>query len=106
MPTVGRWSKDGLNPTTPQKDAGRTTEPPVWVPMASGKKPAATPAAEPEDDPPGVCSRLCGLRVGPGWKKANSVVTVLPRTAAPARRARATVAASTAGRWFSWIGEP
>ena len=27
---------------------------------------------------PGVCSRLYGLRVGPGCEKANSVVTVFP----------------------------
>ena len=56
----------GLKPTTPQKDAGRSTEPLVCVPTASGTMPAATAAAEPLDDPPGVCAGLCGLRVGPG----------------------------------------
>ena len=39
----------------PQNDAGRITEPPVCVPSASGIMPAATAAAEPDDDPPGVC---------------------------------------------------
>ncbi len=28
--------------------------------------PAATAAAEPLDEPPGVCARWRGLRVGPG----------------------------------------
>ena len=31
--------KLGLKPTTPQKAAGRITEPAVWVPMASGTMP-------------------------------------------------------------------
>ena len=30
--------------------------------------PAATAAAEPDDEPPGVRSRSCGLRVGPGME--------------------------------------
>ena len=42
------------------------TEPPVWLPSAIGTMPAATAAAEPEDDPPGVCARLRGLRVPAG----------------------------------------
>ena len=29
---------------------------------------AATAAAEPEDEPPGVCAGFHGLRVGPGSK--------------------------------------
>ena len=41
-------------------------EPMVCVPSASGQSPAATAAAEPLLDPPGVCSGWCGLRVGPG----------------------------------------
>src|SRR2546422_6225270 len=32
------------------------------------------------DDPPGVCAGLCGFRVFPGVRVANSVVTVLPMT--------------------------
>ena len=55
------------------------------VPKASGTMPSATAAAEPLDEPPGVCAGLCGLAVLPGVKQANSVVTVLPRTIAPAR---------------------
>ena len=46
----------------------RITEPAVWLPSASGTMPAPTAAAEPLDEPPGVCSALCGLRVLPGLK--------------------------------------
>src|SRR5512146_1107940 len=88
----------GLYPTTPQYAAGRTIEPAVCVPNASGTIASATAAAEPDDDPPGVRDGSCGLRVAPGWNVANSVVTVLPRTIAPAARASATLAASLAGR--------
>ena len=45
------------------------TEPPVWVPSAAGTMPAATAAAEPEEEPPGVCSRLRGLRVTDGGQR-------------------------------------
>ena len=58
--------KLGLNPTTPQKAAGRMTEPLVCEPTASGTMPAATAAAEPLDEPPGLCAGSCGLRVLPG----------------------------------------
>src|SRR5687768_13341371 len=66
----------------------------VWVPNASGQYPAATAAADPDEEPPGVCSGLRGLRVGPGAKYANSVETVLPRIRAPARFRAATAADS------------
>src|SRR6185295_16763102 len=66
MPGVGNNPYDGLKPATPQNAAGRMTEPPVWLPNATGTIPAATAAAEPQDDPPGVWARLHGLRVGTG----------------------------------------
>ena len=53
-PVRGIVPKLGFMPQTPQKAAGRTTEPAVWVPSASGTPPAATVAAEPEEEPPGV----------------------------------------------------
>jgi hypothetical protein len=56
--------------------------------------PAATAAAEPLDEPPGVCAVLCGLQVGPAWVVANSVLTVLPKITAPAARKRDTTVAS------------
>ena len=49
-----------------QGDAGRIVEPLVCEPSASGTMNAPTAAAEPLDEPPGVCSALCGLVVFPG----------------------------------------
>src|SRR5690606_11437935 len=63
MPTVLIAPKVGLNAVTPQKLAGRMIEPDVCVPNARGTMPAATAAQEPDDEPPGVCAGLCGLRV-------------------------------------------
>ena len=60
--------------------------------------PAATAAAEPLDEPPGVRVSSWGLVVWVGVSTANSVVAVFPLTTAPARRARATQAASTPAR--------
>src|SRR6185369_3364763 len=97
MPLRGMSPCVGLNPTMPQNAAGRIVDPLVWLPSASGAMPDATAAAEPLDDPPGVCSRLCGLHVLPGVKKANSVVTVFPRITAPAARSRVTTAESREG---------
>src|SRR5712691_22345 len=94
MPAGGKRPRLGLNPTTPQYAAGRMTEPPVCVPIASGTMKSATAAAEPLDDPPGVWPGLCGLAVGPGWRLANSVVTVLPSRIAPAARGSEAALAS------------
>ena len=55
---------------------------------------SATAAAEPEDEPAGVWRRLCGLCVLPAWAPANSVVTALPSTMAPACTSWVTQAAS------------
>src|SRR6516164_697822 len=96
-PTVGNIRYDGLIAATPQKEAGRITEPAVCVPSASGTMPAATAAAEPDDDPPGVCSLFQGLTVAPGCRQANSVETVLPKIVAPSCRRRSTTQASAAG---------
>ena len=60
---------------------------------------SATAAAEPLEEPPGVCAALCGLRVLAGTNVANSQVTVLPRMTPPAARASATGAESARGRW-------
>ena len=58
----------GLNPTTPQYEAGRRIDPCVCDPSASGTIPAATAAADPLELPPGVRLRSRGLRVGAGSK--------------------------------------
>jgi len=89
---------EGLKPTTPQNAAGRMIDPAVCVPSAAGAMKSATAAAEPLEEPPGVRSSPFGLRVGPGEKKASSVVTVFPRITAPAARRAATQAASRPGR--------
>src|SRR5262249_11275956 len=54
IPVTGRRPKVGLNAATPQYAAGRITDPTVWLPKASGTIPAATAAADPEDEPPGA----------------------------------------------------
>ena len=73
-------------------------EPVVCVANATGTIPAATAAAEPDDDPPGVRVGSCGFVVGPGGQAANSVVTSFPTGSIPHRRAMATLAASARGR--------
>jgi hypothetical protein len=57
--------KLGLSPTSPQKDAGRRTEPPMSLPSAKGTQPLATAAADPPEEPPGVWARFQGFRVIP-----------------------------------------
>src|SRR5690606_36053973 len=81
-------------------------EPPVWVLRAKGTIAAATAAAEPLEEPPGVWARLCGLRVGPGSRNAYSAVTVLPSGMAPARARRSTLAPLKAAALSSLAGEP
>ena len=93
----GEFTKAGLNPTIPQKAAGRSTEPAVWVPIATGTSPAATAAADPALDPPGVWPPSHGLCVGAGSAPANAVVVVLPTTRPPAARIRRTMSASGTG---------
>src|SRR5687767_3047126 len=68
--------------------------------------PAATAAAEPLEEPPGVCAALCGLRVLPEAPLANSVVTVLPMMTAPAPRSSATTLASRDGVRPACSGDP
>ena len=110
MPTVSKLQASGiipaaltrpcvaLNPTMPQYAAGRSVDPTVCEPRASGTIRALTAAADPLDEPPGVCSMFHGFRVSVGSRLANSVVVALPRMMAPASRSRATVAASASGR--------
>ena len=78
-PCIGSVSSVGLKPTMPQYAAGRITEPLVCVPIATGTWPAATAAADPEEEPPGVCLGFQGLRVSAGCMYANSAVAVLPK---------------------------
>ena len=72
------------------------TEPPASVPIAALPIPAASAAADPPLDPPGVFEKSQGLRVMPLSGQSvtpfqpNSGMVVLPMTIAPASRARAT----------------
>src|SRR5207237_9087961 len=82
--------KDCFKPTTPESKAGSRTEPPVSDPSAPGTMRAATPAADPPDDPPGTRSVSQGLRTMPNAEFsfddpiANSSQLVLPTMTAPA----------------------
>ncbi len=96
----------GTSPAIPQYDAGRIVDPPVWLPSATGTCPAATAAADPLEEPPGVRPRSRGLAVGPGAKYANSVVTVLPTTTAPSDVSSATSGAVVSTRSGEVIGDP
>jgi hypothetical protein len=93
----------GLSPETPQNDAGIRIEPPVSVPSASAACPKPSATAEPPLEPPGTRSGSCGFRHGGKcaltevMPQANSCVSVLPTTIAPASRARATTHASAFG---------
>ena len=88
----------------PQADAGIRTEPPVSVPGARSTSPAASAAADPEDEPPGMRASSCGLRTGgrPGvWPiipHASWCIASLPTIVAPASRWRRTLVASTVQR--------
>ena len=54
--------KVGLMPDMPQSADGMRMEPPVSEPRPKGKKPDATPAPVPLDEPPGMRPSPHGLR--------------------------------------------
>src|ERR1700704_2352788 len=91
-----------LMAASPVRHPGMRTEPPPSVPSANGVMPAATDAAAPALDPPGVFVRFHGLRVmpvsglSPTPLQPNSLVVVLPIRIAPAVFARSTEGASAA----------
>src|SRR5437588_10951323 len=92
----------GLIPTRWVQAAGIRIEPAPSEPTATGTRPAATAAADPPDEPPGVRSSRHGLRVAPNagpsvnghWP--NSGALVLPTMMAPADLSWRTAAESTA----------
>ena len=79
-------------------------EPPPSEPCASVPMPAASAAPAPPLEPPGVRVVSCGLSVAPKssfsvvGRAPSSGVLLLPISTAPARRRRATQAASEDGR--------
>src|SRR5688572_22181862 len=86
----------GLSPTRPENPAGIRVEPPPSLAVATGTRPAATAAALPPDDPPGVRLGSHALRVMPHafvfvkFNVPNSGAAVLPIGTPPAARSRAT----------------
>src|SRR5205823_14434802 len=82
-------------------------EPPVSEPSASGTHRAATLAAEPPLDPPGMRSSAHGFLTGPNAEFsfddpiANSSQFVLPMMIAPAASRRRTTVASKGATKFS-----
>ena len=102
----------GLNPTTPDSDAGCRTEPPVSVPSAQTASPAATAAALPPLEPPGTIDRSHGLCTGPNAEFsfdepiANSSQLVLPSSTAPSAFRRSHGVQSNGGTYVSRIFEP
>ena len=93
----------GFRPTSPQHDAGIRIDPPPSLPCATGTIPAATAAAAPPLDPPGVRSVFHGFRQGPNRRGSVvgrmpiSGIEVLPTITNPASRSRRTRNASCRG---------
>src|SRR3954454_18519832 len=112
MPSVLIRPYVGFRPEMPQKLAGMRIEPPVSVPSASATAPVASATAEPPLLPPGTRSGSYGFRHGGKcaltlvMPHANSCVSVLPTTIAPASFARLPAAASRAGTCPEKIFEP
>src|SRR3954471_7561955 len=57
--------RDGFSPTSPQHEDGTRIDPPPSEPSASGTNRAATAAAAPPLEPPGVIASFQGFFVGP-----------------------------------------
>src|SRR5262249_22334994 len=98
----------GLIPTVPVNAAGCRIEPPVSVAVAPRQRSAATAAAEPPDEPPGVSfaselPRRQGDTTGPKREVsldepiANSSMLSLPSITAPSRQSCALTVLSYAG---------
>src|SRR3972149_5484556 len=83
-PYLGTRPYVGFKPTTPQCDAGFLMLPPVSLPSARSQKFAATAAALPEEEPPGILPKAAGLfvapkqDVSPELPQANSSMFVIP----------------------------
>ena len=90
----------GLRPKSPQHAAGIRIEPAPSAATAAGTSPAATAAAEPPLEPPGVRSVSHGLRVTPhvidsvNGHSPSSGIFVLPMMIAPAARSLRTTSES------------
>src|SRR5438132_3841231 len=101
-----------LIPNSPVRAAGMRIDPPPSVPSANGVTPAATLAAAPQLEPPGVLPRCQGLRVmpvsglSPTALHPNSLVVVLPTMHAPLARSRSTTGASNPATALASVRDP
>src|SRR5439155_26154069 len=90
-------------PTTPQKVAGFRIEPDVSPPVATVTRPAASAAADPLLDPPGVRDRFHGFFASgnappsPALPNENSGNFILPSSSHPAAFNSATIVATKSG---------
>ena len=104
-PSFGIRPHCDLSPTTSQAADGRRIEQPVSEPSASSQSPAASAAAEPDDEPPVVFPGCAGLwhvpyhSLWPRTPQANSGRCVLPTRTAPASSSRCTAVAFRSGTW-------
>jgi hypothetical protein len=95
----------GLDAEEAAAQDGIRIEPPPSLPWASGARPAATAAAAPPLEPPGVRDLSHGLRQSPFSSDSviaivpNSGVFVLPITTNPASRMRRTTLVSKSGTY-------
>ncbi len=74
---VGSRPFVAFRPTVPHHAAGIRTDPAPSLPVASGTRPAATAAADPAEEPPGVRSARQGLTVRP-WAPSPQVCQAVP----------------------------
>jgi hypothetical protein len=108
----GTTPDPGLMPTSPQLEAGMRMEPPPSAARATGTMAEATAAALPPEEPPGVWSRLQGLREAPkaslsvNGHRPSSGTLVLPTSSAPASRKRRTSSSSAAAGSGPVAAEP
>src|SRR3954447_22826368 len=108
MPQREQRPEVGLIPTVPVRAAGWRIDPPVSVAVAPRHRSAATAAAEPPDEPPGVSWALPpferqGFTTGPQAEvsldepMANSSMLSLPSITAPSRHRWLVTVLSYAG---------
>ena len=109
----GMQSRVGFRPTRPQLEAGMRIEPAPSEAVAAAQSPAATAAALPPLEPPGLRSVFHGLRVIPNaGPSVSPMITssgqlVLPMITAPAPRSRRTSSLScAAGVKFAAVPHP
>ena len=95
---AGTRPKLGFKPKLPQNAAGMRTLPAPSVPTDSGPMPAATAAAVPPDEPPGVLLGSQGLRVMPVQRRIGLALAAELGRAGLAEQHRAGLAQARAGR--------